>query len=404
MPSSPSANTTTTNSTVLFALAFRPLFLSAAIFSLITMLWWSFFWFKPFAWDVYGGPFWWHGHEMIFGFAAAVVVGFLLTAVQNWTGVRSLHGWPLASLLGLWLSGRVLIAVDFGLSAALVALVDCGFLVAAAMAMAYPVLAVKQWRNIVFAPMLLILALLNAYSHWSVLNDQPLHARYALHAAILLITVVMTIIGGRVIPMFSANGTGTSKVMPIPVLDSVSLLSVVLVAMLVIAPIFTPLAIPELIASTIYGLAFVSNSWRFLRWRFWVCWQQPLLWSLHLAYAFIPLGLLGLFLHSIGLWTNLSSAMHCFSAGAIGSLILSMMARVSLGHTGRALQVPPVLSAAFICILAAALVRVLVPIYNPAWLQYTVLVAGGLWAAAYAIFVVYYTPILCKPRIDSRPG
>lgn len=402
MPSSSTVKTT--NATVLFALAFRPLFLSAAIFSLIAMLWWSYFWYNPFAWHVHGGPLWWHGHEMIFGFAVTVVVGFLLTAVQNWTGVRSLHGWPLASLAGLWLCGRILIAVDFGLPAGLIALVDCSFLVAAAIAMAYPVLAVKQWRNIVFVPVLMILATLNAYSHWAVLNDQPSHASHAFHTAIMLITVVMTLIGGRVIPMFTANGTGTQKVMPIKALDIISLFSVVLVAVLIVAPIIIPIAIPELVTSAIYGLAFMSNGLRFLRWRFWVCWHTPLLWSLHLAYAFIPLGLLGLFLHSIGLWENLSSALHCFSAGAIGSLILSMMARVSLGHTGRALQVPPVLSIAFFCIISAGLVRVLLPMINPAWLHYTAMAAGSLWVMAYAIFVVYYTPILCKPRIDNRPG
>ena len=402
MPTTPSVNAT--NDNVLLALAFRPLFLSAAFFSLLAMLWWSYFWFSPFDWDVYGGPWWWHGHEMIFGFAVAVVVGFLLTAVQTWTGVRSLHGWPLAALFALWLCGRVLIAIDLGLPAGMIAIIDCGFLVAAAIAMAYPVFAVKQWRNMVFVPVLMLLGLLNTYSHWAVLNGQPVHATQALHAAIMLITVVMTIIGGRVIPMFTANGTGTPKVAAIKALEIISVLSVALSALLIAAPIFMSTAQPELAANTIYAIAFVSNGWRLLRWRFWVSWQQPLVWSLHLAYAFIPLGFLGLFLHAIGLWSNFSSALHCFSAGAIGSLILSMMARVSLGHTGRPLQVPPALAIAFICIITAGLVRVFLPMFQPAWLQHTVVIAGGLWVVAYAIFVVYYTPILCKPRIDDRPG
>lgn len=395
MPNTPPMNTTT-----LLSLAFRPLFLSAAIFSLIAMLWWSYFWYSPFNWHVYGGPLWWHGHEMIFGFAVAVMAGFLLTAVQNWTGVRSLYGWPLALLVGLWLCGRLLIAIDVGLPAEVIALVDCNFLVATAIVLAHPILTVRQWRNIIFVPLLIGLALLNAYSHWAVFNNKPLQATYALHTAIILITVVITIIGGRVIPMFTANGTGTQKIMPIKTLEIISLISIALIA----APMIMPEAFPELAASVIYGLALISNGWRFLRWRFWICWRQPLLWSLHLAYAFIPLGLLGLFLHSIGLWTNFSSALHCFSAGAIGSLILSMMARVSLGHTGRPLQVPLSLSVAFICVISAGVVRVFLPIVNPSWLHYTVMLAGSLWVAAYAIFVVYYAPILCKPRIDKRPS
>ena len=392
--------TQTPSQPVWLALAFRPLFLFAGLFSVAAMLWWCWFWAKPFAWQAYGGPLWWHGHEMIFGFAVAVVAGFLLTAVQTWTGVRAINGWPLAALISLWLAGRLLLAFGSSLPPGLIAFVDCCFLLAAALALAHPVLVAKQWRNLIFVPLLIILGLLNGYSHWAVLNDQPLYASRALQAAILLITVIMVVIGGRVIPMFTANGTKTPKALPIKTLEVISIASLLVIVIM----LTFPETIPPRGQSLIYGLAFASNSWRFLRWRFWLCWRVPLLWSLQLAYAFIPLGLFALLLHSLGWWPNLSSALHCFSAGAMGSMILSMMARVSLGHTGRTLQVPTALSLAFIFILAAGLVRILLPIHNPAWLQYTVMGAGGLWIAAYTIFVVYYAPILCNPRIDGRPG
>jgi uncharacterized protein involved in response to NO len=382
-------------------LAFRPFFLCGALFSILAIAWWCWFWLHPSAWNPYGGPIWWHGHEMIFGFAAAIVVGFLLTAVQTWTGVIGLRGAPLSALLGLWLAGRLVLAFGSSLPSGLTVGIDSLFLLSAAIAMAYPVLKVKQWRNIVFVPILLGLAFLNLMSHWGVLSEQPLIATKALHGAILLITLVVGIIGGRVMPMFTANGTGTQKVLPIKWLELSSLFS--LLAIAVLAFVGYDL-LPPAVLITVLVFAAVANSWRFLRWGFWRCWRHPLLWSLHLSYAFIPLGLVALALHHAGLLASGSAALHCFAVGAIGGMILAMISRVSLGHTGRSLEPPAFMSLAFALILVAALVRVVLPVFLPGLMSWAIGLAGGAWVLAYGIFLICYAPMLLAPRLDGRPG
>jgi uncharacterized protein involved in response to NO len=167
-----------------------------------------------------------------------------------------------------------------------------------------------------------------------VLSEQPLIASKALHGGVMLITLVVAIVGGRVMPMFTANGTGTAKVAPVKWLELSSLLSLLAVAVVAFAG-YTVLPPALLIALLVF--AALANAWRFLRWGFWHCWRVPLLWSMHLAYAFIPLGLLALALHHAGLFASGSAALHCFAVGTIGGMILAMISRVSLGHTGRLL-------------------------------------------------------------------
>ncbi|RLA02673.1 MAG: NnrS family protein, partial [Gammaproteobacteria bacterium] len=150
-------------------LAFRPLFLGGTLFSIFAIGWWIYFWLDPFSWQPHGGPIWWHGHEMIFGFGVAIVTGFLLTAVQSWTGVIGLRGKPLAALALTWLAGRILVAFKLGLAGWVIAAIDVSFLMGAAVAMAYPIIKVKQWQNLMFIPILTLLAITNATSHWAIL-------------------------------------------------------------------------------------------------------------------------------------------------------------------------------------------------------------------------------------------
>jgi uncharacterized protein involved in response to NO len=382
-------------------LAFRPLFLGGTLFSLIAMLWWTVFWLHPMAWQPYGGPIWWHGHEMLFGFGSAIVVGFLLTAVQAWTGVPGVRGRLLGVLAASWLLGRLLLAFGSALPAWLLVIADLSFLLLAAAAMAYPVVKVKQWHNLMFVPMLFVLALLNGASHWGVLSGRPDLALHALHGAILLITLFIVIIGGRVIPFFTANGTGSKRQPPLRWLEMLSAGSIiVLVIMAFVGFSRIPAAIMVPLCA---GAAFV-NGWRFLRWGYQHCWGTPLLWSLHLAYAFIPLGLLALALYSAGLLPNVSIALHCFTVGAIGGMILGMISRVTLGHTGRPLRPPRAMSAAYALILSGAAVRVLVPVLLPAFTQWGIGLAGVLWVAAYGVFCFYYAPMLLTPRVDGGAG
>ena len=395
------ARQVTTTIPPLLRLAFRPLFLGGTLFSLIAMLWWTVFWLQPSAWQPYGGAIWWHGHEMLFGFGGAIVVGFLLTAVQAWTGVPGLRGGLLGVLAGSWLLGRLLLAFGAALPTGLPVAVDLSFLLFAAAAMAYPVVKVRQWRNLMFVPMLFALALLNGASHWGVLRGRPDLALQALHGAILLITLFIVVIGGRVIPFFTANATGCQRQPPRRWLEILSGGSVILLVVIAFAGFSR---IPAALMVPLCAGAAVVNGWRFLRWGYQHCWGVPLLWSLHLAYAFIPLGLLALALHSAGLLPHVSTALHCFTVGAIGGMILAMISRGTLGHTGRPLRPPRAMTAAYILILASAVVRVLVPAVLPALSQWGIGLAGLLWLAAYGIYCYYYGPMLLAPRIDGGPG
>lgn len=385
----------------LWGLAFRPLFLFGCLFSLLAVAWWGYFWWLPFSWQPYGGAIWWHGHEMLFGFVAVIVVGFLLTAVQNWTGVPGLKGRPLQLLFVSWLLGRVVLVLPFSLPAVWVMLIDCAFLLFSAMAMSYPVLKVKQWRNLIFVPILFLLFTLNAISHWAVVTDQPLTATRTLHAAIMLFVLLVSIIGGRVIPFFTASKMNLERLPAnkwIEVFSIAPLILLVAVAVLGFerqSPwLMTGLCLPALLA----------HSWRLSRWGGQHCRSVPLLWSLHLSYLFIPLGLLLLMLASWGLVSSFSAALHGFTVGAIAGMILAMVSRVVLGHTGRPLQPPTLMTWAFVLIGLSALLRALLPGFVPAVSHWAIATSSVCWLLAYGLLVFYYAPMLLKARVDGRPG
>ena len=382
-------------------LAFRPLFLGGTLFSIIIIAWWSYFWLNPFNWQPYGGPIWWHGHEILFGFGASIVVGFLLTAVQTWTGVIGLRGRPLLVLALAWLLGRLLLAFGARLPLWLVMAGDLLFLIFAAIAMAYPVFRAKQRQNMIFVPMLAILALLNGISHWGVVTNQPEVAQLSLHGAIMMFVLIIAILGGRVIPFFTANGAGVEKKPPIKWLEIVSIVSIML---LVAVAFFGFNKVPSNLLLAFSGIAAIANGWRFLRWNGQHCAKIPLLWSLHLSYAFIPLGLIVLALFAAGHTSSLSAAMHCFTAGAMGGMILAMISRVTLGHTGRPLQPPKLMSLGYIAIIVGAILRVVFPGWFPDGSSWAIGLAGGLWVLGYGIYVFYYGPMLVSTRADGRPG
>ena len=382
-------------------LAFRPLFIGGTLFSIIIIAWWSYFWLNPFNWQPYGGPIWWHGHEMLFGFGASIVVGFLLTAVQTWTGVIGLRGRPLLVLALAWLLGRLLLAFGARLPLWLVMAGDLLFLIFAAIAMAYPVFRAKQRQNMIFVPILAILALLNGISHWGVVTNQPEVAQLSLHGAIMMFVLIIAILGGRVIPFFTANGAGVEKKPPIKWLEIVSIVSIML---LVAVAFFGFNKVPSNLLLAFSGIAAIANGWRFLRWNGQHCAKIPLLWSLHLSYAFIPLGLIVLALFAAGHTSSLSAAMRCFTAGAMGGMILAMISRVTLGHTGRPLQPPKLMSLGYIAIIVGAILRVVFPGWFPDGSSWAIGLAGGLWVLGYGIYVFYYGPMLVSTRADGRPG
>ena len=382
----------------LFRLGFRPFFLLGALFSCLAMLGWLGQLNNWFALPGIGNPIWWHAHEMLFGFGAAIVAGFLLTAVQNWTAHPGVRSWPLALIVGLWVLPRCLLPW-LGEGNLILMALDLAWLPLCAWFLAKPVIMTRQWRNLFFVPLLLILTLLNGAS-W-LWRDEWSAVEHLLITTVLLFTTLIAVMGGRVIPFFTARGTGQEKAPPSPWLERGALASLWLILLLWLLPDSWT---NSLYMVPLYIVAAGLHLGRQMRWRPGTTLAQPLLWSLHLAYLFIPLGLLALAAQAAGLPLSLSLASHLFSAGCMGTMILGMIARVSLGHSGRALHVGRRITLAFALVILSAFMRVLLPLYWPTLTLTGWNLSGWSWVAAYGVFVWVYTPILTGPRADGRPG
>lgn len=382
-----------------FALGFRPFFLAAGVYAVALMALWLLVLRGKLELGMLP-PFVWHGHEMLFGFTVAVIAGFLLTAAQNWTGIRTPSGTPLAALFLLWLAGRLAFLAP-GLPAGLAALVDLSFLPALALALAVPILKAKQLHNYPFPLMLLMLTAANALVHLEALGwttSWPLSsASLGLHLATYVVVTMMVMMGGRVIPSFTDNKlrTRARRWKTIEILVPVTTLSALLAAL--VASDSTITALLAAAAATVHVI-------RLAGWYTPKLWSVPLLWVLHLGYAWIALGFALLALSAAGFSMAAVSSLHAFTAGGIGVLTLGMMARVSLGHSGRTLEPASVMSWAFVAINLAALLRVALPLILPGIYMQSMMTAGLAWMIAFALFVVIYAPMLLRPRVDGKPG
>ncbi|AXO60776.1 short-chain dehydrogenase [Pseudomonas sp. phDV1] len=374
-------------------LGFRPFFLAGALFALLAVALWAAVLHGAPGLAVPGGLLAWHRHEMPFGFGLAIIAGFLLTAVQNWTGRPGLSGWPLISLFGVWLAARLAWFVPVPLAVLItLQLAFIGLFIAQ---MARQLIAARQRNNY---PILLVLSLLALCQSLTlaglVMGDDSLQRRGAL-AALWLIAVMLSLIGGRVIPFFTQRGLGRVEAFAAhPWLDRLLLVCGVLVAALFASGHnlqATPwLAAPFILLSVLHGL-------RLRRWHLRGIWGVPLLWSLHLGYAWLLVASLGMAAWHLGWLAQPSLASHALAVGAMGGLILAMMARVSLGHTGRALQPPKAMAWAFGLLNLGALFRVSA---GGSWLW----LAALCWGAAFALFAWHYAPMLCRARVDGHPG
>uniref|UniRef100_A4XYB4 NnrS family protein n=1 Tax=Ectopseudomonas mendocina (strain ymp) TaxID=399739 RepID=A4XYB4_ECTM1 len=377
----------------LWRLGFRPFFLAGALFALLAVALWAAALHGLASPAVSGGLLAWHRHEMPFGFGLAIIAGFLLTAVQNWTGRPGLSGRPLIALFGLWLAARLAWFAPMPL-AVLIAL-QLAFIGLFIAQMARQLIAARQRNNYPILLVLSLLALCQALTLAGVaLGDDNLQRRGAL-AALWLIGVLLSLIGGRVIPFFTQRGLG--RVEPFaahPWLDRLLLVCGMLVAALFasghnLQP-HPGLAAPFIVLSVLHGL-------RLWRWHLRGIWRVPRLWSLHMAYAWLLLASLGMSAWHLGWLAHPSLASHALAVGAMGGLILAMMARVSLGHTGRALQPPKAMAWAFGLLNLGALIRVSA---GSGWLW----LAALCWSLAFALFAWYYAPMLCRARVDGHPG
>jgi uncharacterized protein involved in response to NO len=381
----------------IWRLAFRAGFLLAAGFAVVGMGRWLYWLWSPESWRSELSPHWWHGHEMVFGFALPVVAGFLLTAVANWTGIAGTRGRPLQVLFGLWLLARGVLWLAPAWSW-VAWLAETGFLLLLLAELTRRVWARRQWHNLPFAPLLLLLAGLDATSH--AVADNPLASTRVHYGAVWMIACFVVIIGGRVTPLFTANRLGLRITPHPPWFDHLALAVVVLIGLLS-ALLPASLEQPWLAWLCLAGAAI--HLYRLARWQGLRTFGIPLLWSMHLSYLCIPLTLLGLGL-SGGDPVAVKNLIHLLAIGTIGGMIIAMMSRVSLGHTGRPLEVPAFIALAFGLVLAAAVVRSLGPLL---WAEHTALawrLSALLWMVAFTGFLVHYVPILTRPRIDGKPG
>lgn len=381
----------------LWRLAFRPGFLLAGLFAVLAMLRWLLWMQNPTAWDMGPTPHWWHAHEMIFGFAMPVVAGFLLSAVATWTGLPGTRGLRLKILFGLWLLPRVVLwLVPAALVLAWAA--EMLFITLLAYELGSRVWAKRQWRNMLFLPVLLILAGLSSASFLA--TDDALVSTRLHYGALWMITALVVIVGGRVIPLFTGNRLGF-KITPLPAWFEYMALGGVVAIGLVSA--LWPQDQAGIALRSLCLATGVLHSYRLLHWQGWRTTKVPLLWSMHLSYLCIPLTLLGLAAMGTDPLSS-KNLIHLLAIGTVGGMILSMMSRVSLGHTGRPLEVPAGLAWAFALVLLAALVRTLLPMVEPSWTRWSWQLSALLWIIAFALFVLRYWPILTTPRADGKPG
>lgn len=388
--------------TPLLRLGFRPFFLSGAIFSVVAIVLWLLMYKGTVNFSPLGGGYWWHIHEMIFGFGCAIIAGFLLTAVQNWTGVRGAQGSVLLVLFILWLAGRIVILFPDLLGAELTTIIDLSFLPAVAFVLGKPIIAIKQYRNLFFVPLLLLFTIANSEMHLAIYNSDTFTITYAAYAGVMLVTFLMSVMAGRVVPMFTANGTQTPKATPLPWLDKVTngCLAIAMLYLL-LEPV---VGFSEIFFGILLIVAGIFQTMRWLRWRPWITLGVPLLWSIHASIKFIAYGLIVLGLSYLIAEIPSNHIWHLLTVGGMGGLILAMISRVSLGHTGRPLTPPKAMTLSYIFITLAALIRALGPWVLPEKTMIFIDISGAFWLLAFGIFAVTYAPMLMSPRKDGRPG
>jgi uncharacterized protein involved in response to NO len=384
----------------LFAYGFRSHFFLAGVAALLLVPLWAMSFVAGTPIGSGWPPTLWHGHEMLFGFIASAIAGFMLTAVPSWTGQKGFAGRPLIALAVVWLSGRLLIASSSWWPPWVPMTADLAFLPLLAVLVMIPLLRSKN-RN---TPLLIVLGALwltNLVFHVALIrHDAPL-ARHSLIVGIDIVLLLLTVIGGRIVPAFTTSALRQQGVDG--VLKSRTVLTVMSVAAMgcvIASDVFWP---DSRIAGSVAGIAALIQFLRLLQWRTLRTLRQPIVWILHLAYAWLPLGLGLKAAALLGGYGIAAFWLHALTIGVLTTMITAVMTRASLGHTGRALVVHPLITVAYVLLTAAALLRVFG--LSVLGLSYPLVIvwAAIFWTTSFALFVGVYTPILWGPRVDGKP-
>ena len=382
---------------VIFALGFRPFFLLAGVCAVVFVALWVFTFTANVALTTYYGQVVWHSHEMIFGYTVAVIAGFFLTAVRNWTNLPTPSGATLAAMAGLWLLGRIVPFFPTVVPQWLIALLDLSFVPVLAVGIGIPLVRSGQKRNLFFLLILGAIFAANLLVHLQLLGIAQNVGRRGTLLGLNLIILIIVIMGGRVIPFFTERALQGVTPKRWPVIEYLAPGSVVIY-------LLADLALPDsTLAGWLAAFAAVINGIRLAGWYTNRYWSVPLLWVLHFGYLWVVVGF-GLKAAAAAGIVPGQFTLHAFTVGAIGVLTLGMMARVSLGHTGRPLKAAPAMAVAFALLNLAAVVRGVLPLLFPQSLIQFVALSGTLWVAAFMMFIFVHAPILLRPRIDGKPG
>lgn len=373
---------------------FRPFFFGGAVWAVMALaIWMTYLSHGAFAPSLFD-PLAWHRHEMLFGFVGAVIAGFLLTAVPNWTGRLPIAGLPLAALFGLWIAGRLSMLFAIQTGPLLSAVIDAGFLLVLAAVTGREVLAGKN-RNLPVVLLVCLFGLANAADHAGaagLISDRLLPIRFAIG----LVVMIVSLIGGRIVPSFTRNWMMKQKRreglpgQPGRYDQAVLVLTGAALAVWAVAPAWRPGAL-------LLAIAALAHVLRLARWRGWRVLRDPLVLILHIGYAWIPTGLAALAASGLSGWPSGSVAIHALTAGAMATMILAVMTRATLGHTGREPKAGAATVVIFALVTAGALLRVGAPVLLDDPFPGLEL-AAILWGGAFAMFAIVYGRYIFAPR------
>jgi uncharacterized protein involved in response to NO len=378
----------------LFALGFRPFYLLAALLAAGAVIpWVAALEGRVGAVSFLPGALW-HQHEMVFGFALAVIAGFLLTAGRVWTGRPTPTGVPLALLAAHWLAARVLLVTGPALPAALV---DSSFAFVLAAVLARVIFGTRNERNYFVVLLVAALGAANLVFHLAVAGALVIAPQTAVKSAIYLVIVLVVVMAGRVVPSFTGNALPKETITLRPRIDQLSVAATLVALGADTIGVGPWLVVPAALAAAIL------HAVRQAGWAPLATLGKPILWSLHAGHAWLPVGFVLLALASIGV-VGVSTPIHAFGLGAMGGLIIAMITRTALGHTARPLAAGRADTAAYVLVHVATLVRVAAGLAPAALFVPMLGVSGVLWSAAFVTYFVVYLPRLARPRLDGKPG
>jgi len=374
--------------------SFRPFFMAAGLWAMLAIP----FWLLTYAGlldmaDGFDGLLW-HQHEMLFGFAAAAIAGFILTAIPNWTGGLPVKGKGLGLLVVLWIAGRIAMLSAPALGPLATAILDLSYLTALSLVIARELISGKNWRNL---PVLVLISLFTL-GNWLVhlgANDVVDTADLGLRLSTFVLAILVAVIGGRIVPSFTRNWLARSGAVTLPdPMNRFDTFALATLVIFVVAEVFAPdqqiTAVLALVAGIMHGL-------RLIRWKGWAVLSEPLMWVMHLGYTWLAVALVLIGLSGLTDVVPYASAIHALTTGAFSTMILAVMTRASLGHSGRPLIATRGTTLVFVLITIAALTRVCAPfLHEPG--SAVIWLSGGAWTAAFALFSVLYFPVFTQPK------